>query len=411
MWWALLTSHLSGVVVSQFCLPSVSCLPLLRYLFYLPLLFLSFVWKRISSLLLSEPCAVNRTSFLGIFVASILRNQSFSLTQSCSVSPFPSPFLCQFGCLTVALWVFLSVSLTLVLSIIFSRPFSVTLVASITCCQMFLFTLVFISFCFSFFQFVCLNLVLSIFPSHSGSGNPFPHMFTVDLVVSTLCYQSSSLTRPLTHSLLSCLVFSRLFSVNTVVTILCCQCFSLTFVRSFPFVSLINSSIIAVVSFLLCKLIFTQLLLLPQSRAVHFLSLLLCQSSSLTFSLEILLSHCCAVSRVLSLSHTHALTHSLIHVLSSMFSHPFSVTLLASTLCCESFSLTLVLSILFLTLSLSFLSSHSCSVNPLLSLSPAFSLTPSLLLLLSHSCSVRLHLSPLFSQFFCSFFALSLLLS
>ena len=66
----------------------------------------------------------------------------------------------------------------------------------------------------------------------------------------------------------------------------------------------------------------------------------------------------------LSLSFSLFLTHSLTHVQSSMLSHPFSVTLVASTLCCETLSLTLVLSILFLTLSLSLLLSHSCYVSP-----------------------------------------------
>ena len=128
---------------------------------------------------------------------------SLCLTHSCSINHFFSPFLSRSCCLNV-------------------------------CCQ-----LVFHSFWFlsvrssSFFQFICLNFVPSIFPSHSGSGNPFPHMFSVELVVSTMCYQSFSLI----HSLTFCSVNPVFLALsgNIVVTVLCCQFFSLTFVLSFLF--------------------------------------------------------------------------------------------------------------------------------------------------------------------------------
>ena len=135
---------------------------------------------------------------------------------------------------------------------------------------------------------------------------------------------------------------------------------------------------------------------LPQSCESIFLShsILLCQSFSLTFFSVNLVVSLLSVSLCLTLScfinHFFALSLSLLL--------PQYVVNVASALCCESFSLTLVLSTPFLTLSLSLLLSHSCSVRTLLSLSQVF-------------CSQSFSATLVVSLVFCSPSSLTLALS
>ena len=257
--------------------------------------------------------------------------QNFSLTLSLSIAFFfchscclnlvQSIFLshsilfCQSFSLTISLSIWLSHSCAVTVSLClahscsvnhFSRPFSATL-SSIRPVN----GLVHSSFVsFSFFQLVCLNLVLSIFLSHPGSGNPCPHMFLVDLVVSTLCCQSLSLIHSLT--LLLSIFFSRLFSVNGVVTNFVLSMFFSHGCSVIP-LSFIHYSIIVVVSFLFCKLIIIQLLLLPQSCAVHIslicvMSVHLSHLFSVIFVVALLCCESCFLSLTHSLRHTHILS-------------------------------------------------------------------------------------------------------
>ena len=137
------------------------------------------------SFLLSEPCAVKFSrglwlcqslSFLVILVASILCNESFSLTQFCSFGPFLSYFSLSIWlshCCTVNVFFLCLIRSCSINN--FSCPFSVTLVASmcaVTCSYS-------LWFCQS------LALILSAF---------FPRFCAVHLPVSLWFWQSFFLT-------------------------------------------------------------------------------------------------------------------------------------------------------------------------------------------------------------------------